>query len=276
MMIGLTGRAVTWDGSVLNATLVSVTGTYINATTGDEGDEVFTSHDIKAKYSYYAWTPNKSYLSHGTGQAVNITLTLNALSADDSDDITQTYTGPTVLVTKTPSYQQAAPTVPSGQALYIALPTVLGFCLIMVFGVCLWNRKARKIGLGNVMSRSRHGYGVAKSRAKRMTLTVKGAGSRRQKKQAAAMHNIRMMESLPEDQVYRDEPVAKFDGRNDYQYDRDAEEVNMGSGRGHARKDSDGLGSLAGTPTSEHFPRHQGGQDGNVFRDEVERQRRDR
>lgn len=263
--------AVTWDSSVLNTTQVTVTGTYINSTTGEAGDEAFVSDDIKARWSYYAWTPNKGYLSHGNGQAVNITLTLKALESD-GETVSQTYTGPTVLVTKAPSYQQAAPTVPTGAALYIALPTVFGFCLVMIFGVCIWNRKARKIGLGNVMSRGRHGYGVAKSRAKRMTMRMKGGRSQKQ----AAMHNIRMMDNLPEDQMYRDEP-AQFDGRRDYQYDRDAEELNMG-GRGHVRRDSDGLGSLAGTPTSERFPlpRDNGRQGGNVFREEVERQRRER
>ncbi|CAN8101475.1 unnamed protein product [Discula destructiva] len=264
---------VTWDSSVLtNTTTVSVVGTYLNSTTGEAGDTAFTSDEIKAKWSYYAWTPNSGYLSHGTGKAVNVTLALNALSAD-GDDITKTYTGPTVLVTKAPSYQQPAPTVPSGAALYIALPTVLGFCLVMVFGVCLWNRKTRKIGLGNVMSRSRHGYGLAKSRAKRMTMTMKGGvGGRKAKKQAAAMENIRMLENLPEDQIYRDEP-AQFDGERKYKYDRDAQELKVGGGgrgrgRGHARTHSEGLDSLAAeSPTDGRV---------NVFREEMDRQQRHR
>lgn len=261
--------AVTWDPSVINTTQVTITGTYINSTTGEVGDEAFTSDEIKARWSYYAWTPNKAYLSHGNGKAVNITLTLKALESD-GDTVSQTYTGPTVLVTKAPTYQQAAPTLPTGAALYIALPTVFGFCLVMICGVCIWNRKTRKIGLGNVMSRGRHGYGVAKSRAKRMTMRMKGGRAKKQ----AAMHSIRMMDNLPEDQMYRDDP-AKFDQRGDYQYDRDAEELNT-RGPGHVRRDSEGLGSLAGTPTSERFPREQGRQGGNVFREELERQQRER
>lgn len=260
--------AVTWDSSVINTTQVTISGTYINSTTGEAGEDAFTSDEIKARWSYYAWTPSKSYLSQGDGQAVNITLKLKALESD-GETVSQTYTGPTVLVTKAPTYQQAAPTLPTGAALYIALPTVFGFCLIMICGVCMWNRKTRKIGLGNVMSRSRHGYGVAKSRAKRMTMRMKGGRSKK-----AAMQNIRMLDNLPEDQMYRDDP-AQFDGRKDYQYDRDAEELNMGR-PGHARRDSEGLGSLAGTPTSERFPREQGRQGGNVFREEVERQQRER
>lgn len=154
--------------------------------------------------------------------------------------------------------------MPKGAALYIGLPVILGFCLIMVCGVCMWNRKTRTIGLGNVMSRGRRGYGVAKSRAKRMTMTMKGGGRKKQ-----AMHNMRMqMDNLPEEQLYRDEP-QQFDGRRDYQYDADAREVRMGV---PARRDSD-LGSLAGTPTNEQFPRQQGS---NAFREEMERQRRER
>lgn len=256
---------VTWDSSALNSSKVTVVGTYLNATTGEAGDDAFTADELKGSWSYYAWTPNKGYLSHGNGKAVNITLTLKELSSD-GDTATATHAGPTVLVTKAPTYHQSDPSLPKGAALYIGLPVIFGFCLIMICGVCAWNRKSRHIGIGNIMSRGRHGYGIAKSRAKRMTRSMKPG---RNKERA----NIRMMDNLPEDQMYRDEP-QHFDGRADYDYDADAREVRMGGhGPGHARRDSDGLGSLAGTPTSEHFPRQQGG---NVFRAEMERQQRDR
>lgn len=264
---------VTWDATALNGSRVSVVGRYINTTTGqiDEDEPAFTSDDIKASWSYYAWTPNKGYLKHGDGQAVNVTLTLNELDAD-GDTTGTNHTGPTVLVTKAPSYQQPSPSLPKGAALYIALPTVFGFVLIMICGVCIWNRKTRKIGLGNIMSRGRHGYGIAKSRARRMTLNVKSAAGGRRGRDKNA-HHIRL-DQVPEDQMYRDEPQA-FDGRREYEYDADAQEVRMGGGGrgGHARRGSDGLGSLAGTPTSEQFPRQ---QTGNAFRDEMDRQQRER
>lgn len=272
----LTRHTVTWDPTAINTTKITITGTYLNSTTNLPGDEAFTSSPLKTKSSFYAWKPNKGYLAHGTNQAVNVTLTLNTLSPSDDDDIQQTYTGPTLLLTTASTYHQPAPTLPSGAALYIALPTVLGFCLVMVFGVCLWNRKTRAIGLGNVMSRSRHGYGRAKRGAKRMAVGVGGRGARKERVAA----NIRMMENLPEEQVYRDEPaVGRGNGRREeYRYDGDAREVDMdgvgGGGRGRGSLDSDGLGSLAGTPTSERFPRQQGGN--NVFREEVERQQRQR
>lgn len=267
---------VTWDASALNSSKVTVTGTYLNSTTGDAGDDAFHADELRASWSYYAWTPNKGYLSHGNGSAVSVVLSLKELSAD-GETATATHAGPTVLVTKAPKYQQAAPQLPAGAALYIGLPVIFGFFLLMVCGVCAWNRKTRHIGLGNIMSRGRHGYGIAKSRAKRMTRTMKGGG--RGNKKAAARNNMHMMDNVPEDQMYRDEP-QRFDGRTDYDYDADAREVRMGGGGGgggygHARRDSDGLGSLAGTPTSEHFPRQQGGSN-NVFREEMERQQRER
>lgn len=275
---------VTWDASALNSSKVTVTGTYLNSTTGEAGDDAFTADELRASWSYYAWTPNKGYLSHGNGSSVRVVLSLTELSAD-GETATATHAGPTVLVTKAPRYRQPAPKLPAGAALYIGLPVIFGFCLLMICGVCAWNRKARHIGLGNIMSRGRHGYGVAKSRAKRMTRSMKGGGAGRLGRKdraaaaaAAAAHNIRMMDNVPEDQMYRDEPQGRFDGRAEYEYDADAREVRMGGGGGggygHARRDSDGLGSLAGTPTSEHFPRQQGG--GNVFREEMERQQRER
>lgn len=121
------------------------------------------------------------------------------------------------------------------------------------------------------MSRSRHGYGIAKGRAKRM-------GRRRDRK----ADNIRLMDNLPEDQHYRDEPRhqpargghADDDGwGQQHVYHR---QQNNNDFLGHARRDSDALGSLAGTPTSANFPATQPSQGGNAFREELERQQRER
>ncbi|PSR88477.1 hypothetical protein BD289DRAFT_432125 [Coniella lustricola] len=263
---------VTWDSSVLNSTEVTIKGTYLNSTTGEAGDDAFTSDPIRNTWSYYAWTPGNGYLSKGNGKAVNVTLTINALDAD-GETVTTTYPGPTVLVTKRPTYHQAAPSLPTGAALYIGLPVVFGFCLIMICGVCMWNRHTRRIDVATLVSRSRRGYRGAKDRAKRMTTSGR--------KQRRLQHNIRLLDNVPENQMYRDEPRKLNNNtslRGDYDYDADARDIKMGSGggvRAHVRRDSDGLGSLAGTPTSEHFPRQQQ-QGGNAFREEMERQRRER
>lgn len=259
---------VTWDSSVFNSTNTTVIleGSYINATTGEVASQAFSSDKIKSGWSYYAWAVD-SKLMQGKS-AANITLFLNALD-DDQNTTAKSYTGPTVLVTKQPTYHQPAPKMPSGAALYIGLPTVLGFCLLMIFGVCLWNREARKISIGNIMSRSRHGYGIAKGRARRM-----GRGGRKGR-------NIRLMDQLPEDQHYRDEPRqhpargGDDDGGWGQQHVYHHQHKNN-EFLGHARRDSDALGSLAGTPTSANFPVTQPQQGGNVFREELERQQRER
>lgn len=264
---------VTWDPTAVNSTRVTIAGTYINSTTGETGENAFTSDDIKTSWSYYAWTPNKGYLSHGNGNAVNITLTLKELATDD-ETVTRNYTGPTVLVTKSPTYHQAAPTMPKGAALYIGLPVIFGFCLIMICGVCMWNRRSRqvdRIGLSKLLSRGRRGYGAAKSRAKRMTMSMRGGRKKQQ-----AMHNLRTLDNVPEEQMYRDDPQQKYDGRKEYHYDYDADATEVRMGNANRDRDSDMLGSLAGTPTSEHFPTQQTQQGGNVFREEMERQNKNK
>ncbi|KAI3390613.1 hypothetical protein diail_9083 [Diaporthe ilicicola] len=241
----------------------------MNATTGEVASQAFSSDKITAGWSYYAWAVDSKLLQGKS--AVNISLFLNALALDDQNTTAKSYAGPTVLVTKKPTYHQAPPKMPTGAALYIGLPTVLGFCVLMIFGVCLWNRRARKIAVGNIMSRSRHGYGIAKDRARRLGRR-RGGGNK-----GAA--NVRLrLDELPEDQYYRDEPQNHQRDQQHVYRDHHQQQQNNNEFLGHARRDSDALGSLAGTPTSGHFPAMQPPQQqgGNAFREELERQQRER
>ena len=263
-------------------TTVVVEGSYVNTTTGAIISQAFSSKEIAANRSYYPWTiDNRLLQGHGE---VSISLLLMSLATYRNSTVRSSYTGPTVLVGKAPTYHQPAPAAPSGAALYIGLPTILGFCVLMVFGVCCWNRKARHIGLGNVMSRGRNQYGAVRDRARRRL-------SRRDKKQAfrLADHEGPYAEMGMEKggiQRYRDDDDGGDygnNGNNDnngrrphqsvrydeddggwgrdswanqqvaYQYKDNDEGIHVGV----ARRDSDALGSLAGTPTSEHFPHSQ-------------------
>jgi hypothetical protein len=159
---------------------------------------------------------------------------------------------------------------PRGPALYIGLPCVLGFLLLVVLGTCIWNRRTRGIGLGNIMGR-RRGYGAGKSRAERV---LAGATRRRREKKEA----IRLMERevrRPEDR-YRDVAGGNKDSAPQLPDGMWDEEV---PGRRQPRdvepawRDSEALGSLAGTPTEER--RMELGS-GNAFRDEVRRQQEER
>ena len=109
--------------------------------------------------------------------------------------------------------------------------------------------------MGNVMGRGRRGYGVGKSRRER----VRKAGIKLEDTRGGG---------------YRDQPpaaaaAAGSDGWDDESWRR---EPIVG---GVARRDSEALGSLAGSPTKEGFPRGGGGGN-NVFREELGRQQESR
>ena len=126
--------------------------------------------------------------------------------------------------------------------LVIALPATFGGIALLLIGGCLWNRKTRRIQLGNVMSRARHGLKSGR----------KGGGGRRGR-------GIQL-----DDQT----------GRPLYEYRDD-----MGPEepvRPRQRSASD-LSDLMGIPTSPAVPPQQGqGNAPNTFRDELDRQRQER
>lgn len=186
------------------------------------------------------------------------------------------YQGPRVLVTEKPVYHQPPAKAPTGMALYIGLPTVLGFIVLLLIGTCLWNRKTRRINLGNVMGRGRGGYGVGKSRGQRIRMP----GSGRNKEQAirlmdqdgadggvASQHQYRDDAPAPEERGRRGETGGwRRDAPQHDDFDFDM-----------PRRDSDALGSLAGTPTEDRrmdLGRNERGH--NAFRDEMSRQEHER
>jgi hypothetical protein len=135
-------------------------------------------------------------------------------------------------------YHQPKAHAPKGQSLYIALPIVFVFIILCLVGGFFYNRKRRQIGLGNVMGR-RKGYGVGKSRTQRMG-SGKDEGAIQLKDQ-----------ELTADGQYRDSSIGSPPPAK-------ARDIRDG---GHARGDSEALGSLAGSPPER-----------NVFRDEMRRQ----
>lgn len=166
--------------------------------------------------------------------------------------------GPVITIMKRPGpVSDSKGKLPQGAALYIALPTVFGLIAICVIGSCLWNRHHRRIQLPNVMGRN---YDVGKSGRSRF-------GRKKRGKAAKVNERIQLMErelQAEGGEVYRDLP---------HPADR-------------ARRDSDALGSLAGTPTEDRRMDlgHPGAGDGadrspvpgNAFRDELRRQENER
>ncbi|KAH9897551.1 hypothetical protein F4778DRAFT_744012 [Xylariomycetidae sp. FL2044] len=233
----------TWDPTYFNAsnTTIVVQGNYVNETTGAATDQAFESNKTLAAWGFWSYKIEDSLLRYQ--KAKNISLQLAALATGTQASIIP---GPTILVTPYPTPTSQQNKIPSGAALYIALPTVFSFIILCLIGTCIWNRKARKIDIGNIMSRSRHGYGAGKSSRSRMGL---------RSKKNAAHERIQLMEREVQadgGELYRDQPERP-------------------------RRDSDALGSLAGTPTEDRrmdFPRGQqrGAGEGNLFRDELRRQ----
>ncbi|KAJ9645907.1 hypothetical protein H2199_002950 [Coniosporium tulheliwenetii] len=88
----------------------------------------------------------------------------------------KTYDGPEVSLQHEPP--RHAPNQSTGgkidkTGLMIGLPVALGFVLFVVVGLWFGMRKTRRIGLGSVMGRGKHGYGSRKSRRQRMDLRKK-------------------------------------------------------------------------------------------------------
>ncbi|KZL73231.1 hypothetical protein CT0861_10885 [Colletotrichum tofieldiae] len=248
---------VTWDPTVLikgNKTNVHVKiqGKDVNGTkVGDIVLNADTDKTNPAAYGYYAWNVNKNLIPSGQENA-----TIELLMSYTIDNVAQKeIAGPRVLVAKRPQYQPQPARMPKGAELYIALPTVFGVIIIAVIGGCIWNRRTRQIGIGNIMSRSRHGYGVGKSRAQRLGARVRQSVFQGRKDRGIQLRQREM--SPGGGYVYRDEPLDSQQPAS------------------RPRRDSDALGSLAGSPTSTHF-QDQSVQGGNAFREELRRQERER
>ncbi|KAL2106762.1 hypothetical protein VUR80DRAFT_6232 [Thermomyces stellatus] len=135
---------------------------------GDKRWQTKDKDKIPLRYGVYGWKPPKSVL-HGREPA-NVTIVMRTYYKDSDDEDAQyksyEYVGPTVVVEnkKGPAYKGA--TKPENQELYVALPIISIAVVLVVGGVFWYNRNLRRIGLGNVMSRERHGYGLRRSRKK--------------------------------------------------------------------------------------------------------------
>ncbi|KAI0595579.1 hypothetical protein F4775DRAFT_568883 [Biscogniauxia sp. FL1348] len=235
-------------------TTVIIQGNYVNETTGNITDQAFESSKTTAAWGFWSYKVEDSLLKYQA--AKNITIQLASVAPGKKATIMK---GPTVEVNRLASYTPDTGGSPDLKALYIALPTVLGFVILCVIGTCLWNRNQRRIGVGNIMSRGRHGYGVGKSARSRM-----GMGKRQEK----GNERIQLMQREMETdgvEPYRDAPAQAPTQAPD-----------------RPRRDSDALGSLAGTPTEDrrmdfnHPGRQPGGGNGNYFRDELRRQNDER
>ncbi|KAH6900025.1 hypothetical protein B0T10DRAFT_469431 [Thelonectria olida] len=119
-----------------------------------------TSLELQCFLGFYPFYVDKKYL-HGYDEH-NFTLTLYQEStvSNEKKNITAIW----VQLAKYKRPLNPTTSAPTGQTLTIALPTVFGAIVLLLIGGCLWNRQTRRISIGNIMSRSRHGYTGRKSR----------------------------------------------------------------------------------------------------------------
>ncbi|KAL1898584.1 hypothetical protein Sste5346_003488 [Sporothrix stenoceras] len=301
---------VTWDPNFFSAapnTTVMITGNFFNETSGAITTQAFSSNALAAGWSFYAWDVEKDLLNGAS--SVNIRISMAYLSTGNSSTH---IAGPVITVANPQPYRQKPADPPSGAALYIGLPCILGFIALMLVGTCIWNHRTRRIGLGNVMGRSRFGklgelgrpkgYGVRKSRRQRMGAVNLDS------KDAIDLQNREARKNGSGSGANNDNNNNNGDGYDDFgmswsntnagrepsspyadsPHDKNGPPSLTLSGDHWAaperpRRDSDSLGSLAGTPTDERFddahrPRTARGdgsnneRTGNAFRDELRRQ----
>lgn len=186
---------------------------------------------------------DKAWLQ-GTGRN-NLTLTILSLGPKGNPKLVVT-AGPVISLTNRPATHYPAPPTtkaPNRLGLLVGIPVCLGFFVFILCGLFFGMRKHRKIGLGNVMGRTR-GYGVGKSRRQRLG----GSG-------AIRLGEAELAAGVREDARFKDQPAEGV-------------ELQQRSPN-YARETS--LGSLAESPSRDAFG--QVDTHGNAFRDEISRQR---
>lgn len=188
---------VTWDPEFYhnantneNATLVRIVGFYAtNETTipmtgppSGKNEQAFTSDHIAAGWGFYQWEVTDQLLRAQSASLVNITLRITALPKNGQ--AAQWLTGPTVTLRYKPKKEKPPKhTGTDEHALYIALPTVFGVVMLVMFVILFCTRQARRIEIDNLVSQAR------KSAAKRKGFTLSKKDRAKNKEQ-----NIRLME----------------------------------------------------------------------------------
>lgn len=274
MLLMLTPTAVTWDPDFFNDTDVAANTTleislrleYLNRTANKEAPDYSDTDDwttegwakldqtksVPAEWGYYPLYIGSKYFKGPDPHNVTITL---LVSNNGSEVVNKTSDAlPFVLDVHTPP--DDGPTGIEHRDLVIALPVVFGSIIFLLIGVCIWNRKTRRIDLKNIMSRSsRNGYTGRKTRRLFNRRGDKDAGAIRLEDRGAT--------GAEESRAFTD-PLYEYTDYTDPAPPR--------------RRDSNDLGSLAGSPVTPGFRDTDQPAPGgaNTFRDELRRQEDER
>ncbi|PHH67058.1 hypothetical protein CDD81_4453 [Ophiocordyceps australis] len=250
----LTGNTyyVTWDPDYFNGSAtepktpsnftyeVALRIDYLNQTS-KEMVKLETYDRVPNAWGFWPWHLEKSHLKHYSLN--NITMTLLLYTRGSSEVQNRSVALPLSLAA--PGLDNTGPSkVPQGTTLAIALPLSLAAFALILVGLCLWNRKTRRIQLGNVMSRSRFHRSGRNGRRRRILRAVAADAD------AKNLHDIQLDSA----------PLSTTSSTPSY---RDAVPAD----------DEVTLGSLANSPVQENFEQ-QGSTAAhhNAFRDELRRQ----
>lgn len=248
---------------------------YYNESTKEIGDEAFRSPKKPATRGFWAFPIDASLLLGplDTSETVMLQIItdktgLATRQEGDSAATNATINGPILTVAKEPGpVAEQHFNMPVGPELYIGLPVIGGFVLLCVLGVCLWNRKHRKIDLGDIMSRKRHGYGAGKSARTRLKM-----GKSQKFKEHIQLREREIIQAGQPSPAAGGPPSPMF-------YRDDSPPLPSPSRPRMAHNDDEDLGSLVGTPTEDRKMQFDGTkaagggeQTGNVFREEMQRQ----
>jgi hypothetical protein len=244
---------VTWDPDFFNKTNSEFNATteatirldYLNTTAGVNEYSFLRDDygDYPTEWGFAVLPITDDLLS---GKSVN-NVTIQLLTHLKGSNAKNHSTNPLHVAISRPGFPESKPTpAPKGKEVTIAIPATLGAILVLVVGLCIWNRKTRHIKLGNIMSRARHGYS---GRSERRRLFRNGNNKDHVLSRGG---EIQLDETPPaHGPEYRDVPERQHRG-------------------------SDDLDSLAGSPIQDSF-QEQGTTGGrNAFRDEMERQNNER
>lgn len=239
---------VTWDPEYYNETLPSANSTfeislrldYFNRTAdnSDEGKlvKLDETDSVPASWGVFALKIEGKHIKGSKPHNVTITLMANVKGSAAKNEtgtvnvLVDRHTTPDIELSKGPDHDD----------LVIALPVVFGTIILIAVGLFLWNRKTRRIQLGNIMSRSARGRAGYTGRSARDIINRNGR---------------------KDDVGIALEPTRTGGYRDD-----------VDNGYGRPRGDSD-LGSLtAASPTVGGFGQAHtyGGE--NAFREELRRQ----
>lgn len=229
-------------------------GTYVN-TTGNvnsnsdsaNNHQAFSSGERLSQWGFWAYAVDSNVLLYG---ADNATIALALIAIEPSSDRPLINDGPRVIVRKAGLVPKSAPPSlkqPAKTALTIVLPVSLATVAFLTLGVCLWNRKTRRIDVKNIMGRGRRGYGISKSRMQRLA-KIGNYGKKKQQQQDVLLVDQRR------ESIYRDDPYSDHIGSS-------------------STASSNALGNFgSGRFRFEFGP----GAGRNAFHDELRRQERDK